>query len=125
MVCAALGEIGEGGSPELLDGCVFASEMAWLRSNREDFSVDSEWLVRLESVEEKETELGRRVGMSDEPVGWISGLSTSPLISNALAGSGCGSAGRGGIAGIRKCRMGAEITCRKLDVKWMGRIACV
>lgn len=84
-------------------------------------------LVRLDSVEEKETELGRMVGMSDELVGWepASALSTSPLISNALGSRDCGSAGRGAIAGIRKYKRGAEITCRKLDVKWMGRIACV
>lgn len=106
-VCVVPGELGEGGSPELLVSCVFASEVQ-LRSNREDFSVDAEWLVRLESVEERETELG-----------WMpaSDLSTSPPISNAFAGRGCGSAGRGGIAGIRKCTMGPEITCRKLDVK--------
>ena len=81
--------------------------------------MDAELLVRLESVEEKETELARKVGISDVPIGCepASGLSTSPPINNALAGRGCGSAGRGGIAGIRICTMGAVITCRKLDVK--------
>lgn len=42
---------------------------------------------------------------------------------SAFGGNGCGSGCKGGNAGMRKWTIGADITRRKFEVKYIGRIA--
>lgn len=42
---------------------------------------------------------------------------------SAFGGNGCGNACKGGNAGMRKWTIGADITRRKFEVKYIGRIA--
>lgn len=70
-------------------------------------------------VDENDKETGRVAG-GDGPSNSVAVSISKPL---AFGERGCGSGCGGGTGGIGKLETGADCTCRKYVVKYMGRMA--